>query len=104
MTQEFNKIRESRFSISVFQIFKFHSIGLPLFLGRSIADGFLMKPEFSELGSEAIHFLTLRVVFGQESLFEKQELVLRSVGVVDDGDEEPLEVDLDAGEQLWQRG
>lgn len=66
---------------------------LPLFLRRPVADSFLMKPEFSKFGVESVHFLTRRVVFGQESLFEKQELVLRSVGVVDDGDEEPLEVD-----------
>jgi hypothetical protein len=30
--------------------------------------------------------------------FEEEELVFGSVGMVDDGDEEPLEVDLDAGE------
>jgi hypothetical protein len=44
------------------------------------------------------------VVFGEEAFFEKQKLMLTTVGVVDDGDEEPLEVDLDAGEQLGERG
>ncbi len=44
------------------------------------------------------------MVFGEEALFEKQKLMLTTVGVVDDGDEESLEVDLDAGEQLGERG
>ncbi len=44
------------------------------------------------------------MVFGEEAFFEKQKLMLTTVGVVDDGDEEPLEVDLDAGEQLGERG
>jgi hypothetical protein len=44
------------------------------------------------------------VVFGEEAFFEEEELVLGSRGVVDDGDEEPLEVALDAGEQLGERG
>jgi hypothetical protein len=42
------------------------------------------------------------VVLGEETFFEKQELVFRSGGVIDHGDEEPLEVDLDPGEQLGE--
>lgn len=76
----------------------------PLFVRRPVADGLLADAEFAELGAVEVHFQTRRVVFGQESLLEKQELLLCSIGVVDDGDEEPLEVDFDAGEQLWQRG
>ena len=43
------------------------------------------------------------MVFGQEAFLEKQELVLWAGGVVDDGNEKALEVDLDAGEQLGER-
>jgi hypothetical protein len=43
------------------------------------------------------------VVLGEEAFFEKQELMLSTVGVVDDRDEEPPEIDLDSGEELRQR-
>ncbi len=77
---------------------------LPLFLRGPIPDGFLAQAELAELGAEAVHFRAVRVVFGEEAFFEKQELVLSTVGMVDDGDEETLEVDLDAGEQFGKRG
>lgn len=76
----------------------------PLFLGRSIDDGFFVEAEFSELRGEIVHFRAVRVVLGEEAFFEEQELVLRAGGVVDEGDEEALEIDFDAGEQLGQRG
>lgn len=44
------------------------------------------------------------MVLGEEAFLEKQELVFRTGGVVDDGDEKALEIDLDAGEQLGKRG
>lgn len=75
---------------------------LPFFLRWAVADGFLAEAELAELGAEAVHFRAVRVVLGEEAFFEKQELVFGSGGVVDDGDEEPLEVDLDAGEQLGE--
>ena len=40
------------------------------------------------------------MLLGEEALLEGQERVSGTGGVVDDGDEEVLEVDLDAGEQL----
>ncbi len=76
---------------------------LPLFLRRSVADGFLAQAEFAELGAVAVHFCPFRVVLGQEAFPEEQELVLVAGGVVDDGDEEAFEIDLDAGEQLGER-
>jgi hypothetical protein len=37
-----------------------------------------------------------------EAFFEEEELVFRAGAVVDDGDEEAVEVDFDAGEELWE--
>ena len=44
------------------------------------------------------------MILGEKAFLEKQELVLGAGAVVDDGDEEALEIDLDAGEQLGERG
>jgi len=44
------------------------------------------------------------VVLGEEALFQEKQLVIRAGGVIDDGDEEALEIDLDAGEQLGEWG
>ena len=71
---------------------------LPFLLRRAVADGFLAQAELAELGAEAVHLWAVRVILGEEALFEKQELVLGAGGVVDDGDEEPPEFDLDPGE------
>jgi hypothetical protein len=75
-----------------------------LFLRRPESDGFLAEAEFAELRAETLHFHAIRVVLGEEAFLEKQELVLGSVGVIDDSDEEPFEVDLDAGEKFGERG
>jgi hypothetical protein len=40
------------------------------------------------------------MVLGEEAFFEKQKLMLTTVGVVDDGDEESPEINLDPGEKL----
>ena len=71
---------------------------LPLFLRRPVADGFLAQAEFAELGAEAVHFRAVRVILGEEAFLEKQELVFSTIGMVDDRDEEPSEIDLDPGE------
>ncbi len=81
----------------MFQDFSIYRKSLPLFLRWPVADGFLAEAEFAKLVAEAVHFRAVRVVFCEETFFEEQELVLGAIGVVDDGDEEPLEVDLDAG-------
>ena len=73
---------------------------LPLFLRRPVADGFLAKAELAQLGAEAVHLRAVRVILGEEAFFEKQELVLGTGSMVDDGDKETPEVDLDPGEQL----
>ncbi|MCX6880210.1 MAG: hypothetical protein NTW21_41360 [Verrucomicrobia bacterium] len=70
----------------------------PLFLRRSVADGFLAEVEFAELGAETVHLAAVRVVLGEEALLEKQELVLGTGAVVDDGDEEKNET---LGEAVW---
>jgi hypothetical protein len=44
------------------------------------------------------------MVLGEEAFFEKQKLMLTTVGVVDDGDEESPEIKLDPGEKLGERG
>jgi len=77
---------------------------LPIFLRRPVADGFFAEAEVANLGAEAVHPCSFRVILGEEAFFEKQKLVFGSGGVVDDGDEEALEVDLDAREQLGERG
>lgn len=43
------------------------------------------------------------MILGEESFLEEQELVLGAGRVVDDSDEQSLEVDFDAGEQLRER-
>lgn len=78
--------------------------GIPNFLRRPVSDGFLSEAEFAEPGAEAVHLRAFRVILGKEAFLEEQELMFRSGGVVDDGDDEALEVDLDAGEQLGERG
>lgn len=75
----------------------------PFFLRWPITDGFLPKTEFVELDTEAVHLQAVRVVPREKTFFEKQELVFGSSGVVDDGNKEALEVDLDPSEQLGQR-
>ena len=76
---------------------------LPLFLRRPIADAFLTETEFPELRRKALHFHAIRVILGEEAFFEKQELVFGAGAVVDDGDEEPPEINLDPCEQLGER-
>ena len=71
---------------------------LTLFLRRSVTAGFLAQAKFTELGAEAVHFRAVRVILGEEAFFKKQELMLSTIGMVDDRDEEPPEVDLDACE------
>ncbi len=44
------------------------------------------------------------MVFGEEAFFVSQKLMLPTVGVVDDGDEESPEINLDPGEKLGERG
>ena len=73
---------------------------LPFLLRRPVADGLLSESELAEFRAEAIHFRAVRVILGEEAFLEEQDLVLGSGGVVDDGDEEALEVDLNAGAQL----
>lgn len=77
---------------------------LPFFLRRPVADGFLPEAELAELGAETVHLRAVRMILGEEAFFEEQELVLGTGGVVDDRNKEALEVDLDAGEQLGERG
>ena len=75
---------------------------LPLLLRGAVADSFLTEAHLAELIRKALHLRAIRVVFSEEAFFEKKELMLGAGGVVDDGDEEPLEVDFDAGEQLGE--
>lgn len=65
----------------------FPNQGLPTFFGGSVADGFLSETDFAEFCAEAVHLWSFQMVLGEKALFEKEELVFGSIGVVDDGNE-----------------
>ena len=44
------------------------------------------------------------MILGEEAFLEEQKLVFGTIGVIDYSDEEALEIDLDTGEQLGERG
>ena len=76
---------------------------LPRFFCRAKDDGFLAEAEFAELGAEAVHLRSIRLVLGEGAFLEEQQLVFGAGAVVDDGDEEAAEVDFDAGEEFRER-